>query len=447
MEKRTNDLVLKIQDFRAIKNAEIILDGISVVAGVNGSGKSTISKVLYHFLKTVIHYDEAIQKHFEEDKSMYHDALSNIIKVLKNASQNTNYKTPSYLSHTLPELLESLFSVDVKDGKQLDYLKIFAIQIEQILDTIDFDKEPSQLKYLKVFLSSTFNIEVEDIFNAFQMLTDILVKKEKEIQEIKQERPLFILNSVIYKIFYETVQVHLENNGLDIIDYQNETLFNYPEINRVAYYDSPMLLGFYTETKGFEHWNDMNKELSAQKDHIESFTNFSNNISKVIGGNNVYDDHYMQPFRFERKDGKRFNLLDCATGLKSFSMIQMLIQNGFIGSRTLLIIDEPEAHLHPQWVVEYARLLVLLNKHTGCKFLLASHHPDMISALKYISQAEGTEDNFNLYFAEESDEEYKYNFENQNGSLERVFESLNIGLDKIDEYGKVEDSGRDVEDE
>jgi len=54
----------------------------------------------------------------------------------------------------------------------------------------------------------------------------------------------------------------------------------------------------------------------------------------------------------------------------------------------LLIIDEPEAHLHPQWIVEYARILVLLNKKLGVKFMIASHNPDMVSALRYISEKE-----------------------------------------------------------
>ena len=35
-----------------------------------------------------------------------------------------------------------------------------------------------------------------------------------------------------------------------------------------------------------------------------------------------------------------------------------------------MIIDEPEAHLHPQWIVEYARLIVLLHKKLVLNFLL-----------------------------------------------------------------------------
>ena len=47
---------LKIYSFRAVKSADIIIDGITVVTGENGCGKSTLSKLLYFFYKTVAVY-------------------------------------------------------------------------------------------------------------------------------------------------------------------------------------------------------------------------------------------------------------------------------------------------------------------------------------------------------------------------------------------------------
>jgi len=42
--------MFKIKDFGPIKEAEIEIGKINVIAGVNGSGKSTASKILYSFL-------------------------------------------------------------------------------------------------------------------------------------------------------------------------------------------------------------------------------------------------------------------------------------------------------------------------------------------------------------------------------------------------------------
>ncbi len=45
-----NDMVLNISDFGPIDEANIEIGRINVVAGKNGTGKSTFSKILYCFL-------------------------------------------------------------------------------------------------------------------------------------------------------------------------------------------------------------------------------------------------------------------------------------------------------------------------------------------------------------------------------------------------------------
>ncbi|MBE6247273.1 MAG: hypothetical protein E7110_07755 [Bacteroidales bacterium] len=138
--------------------------------------------------------------------------------------------------------------------------------------------------------------------------------------------------------------------------------------------------------------------------------------------------------------GKTYNLLDCATGVKSFSILQMLLKNGFMSGNTFLIIDEPEVHLHPQWVVEYARLIVLLNKYLGVKFLVASHNPDMVSAIKYISVKEQVSNVLNFYLAELADSnEESYRYRNLGLDINPIFESFNIALDRINLYGVSDD--------
>ena len=75
--------------------------------------------------------------------------------------------------------------------------------------------------------------------------------------------------------------------------------------------------------------------------------------------------------------------------------------------KTLLIIDEPESNLHPQWIIEYARIIVMLNKELGVKFFLATHNPDMVSAIRYISEKEKTLEKVNFYLAEKINEKFK----------------------------------------
>lgn len=48
--------------------------------------------------------------------------------------------------------------------------------------------------------------------------------------------------------------------------------------------------------------------------------------------------------------------------IKSFTMIRRLLERGEIKEKDVLILDEPEIHLHPQWQLVYAEIIVLLQK-------------------------------------------------------------------------------------
>ena len=109
-----------------------------------------------------------------------------------------------------------------------------------------------------------------------------------------------------------------------------------------------------------------------------------------------------------------------------------------MNDKTLLVIDEPEVHLHPQWVVEYARLIVLLNKKIGVKFLIASHHPDMISAIKYIANKEKNSSDLHFYLAKSDKNSYQYDYKDLGLEIEDIFSSFNIALKRIDLYGSTE---------
>ena len=107
----------------------------------------------------------------------------------------------------------------------------------------------------------------------------------------------------------------------------------------------------------------------------------------------------------------------------------------------MLIVDEPEVHLHPKWIVEYARVLVYIQKYLHTTILIASHNPDMISAIKYISEKEKVADSLTFYIADEVESEGfgKYKFKNLGTDIEEIFSSFNIALDRISQYGALED--------
>jgi len=202
------------------------------------------------------------------------------------------------------------------------------------------------------------------------------------------------------------------------------------------------------DSSPFDHWNDLNKLLTER---VNGFPQILPEVrqffeEEIIKGKVYFNAERLAPqkFVYQRDDGREFNLLECATGLKSFGIIQMLYYNGHLSRNTLLIIDEPEAHLHPQWIVEYARMMVMLNKLVGIKFFIATHNPDMVSAVRYISENQGIIDRVSFYLAERAaPESYLYIYRDLGTDIDPIFESFNIALERISQYGFPEDEDQE----
>lgn len=66
---------LLVKNFEAVKSADISLDGITVVAGINGCGKSTLSQLLYYSFYNANRFDELVDDYLFGSLSLYTDAL------------------------------------------------------------------------------------------------------------------------------------------------------------------------------------------------------------------------------------------------------------------------------------------------------------------------------------------------------------------------------------
>ena len=58
---------LKIDNFAKVKHADIVIDGITVIAGENNTGKSTVGKVLYSTFNSLYQIDSKIEERRREE--------------------------------------------------------------------------------------------------------------------------------------------------------------------------------------------------------------------------------------------------------------------------------------------------------------------------------------------------------------------------------------------
>ena len=79
-------------------------------------------------------------------------------------------------------------------------------------------------------------------------------------------------------------------------------------------------------------------------------------------------------------------LSNLSTGLKSFVILRMMLEKGCIKDKDVLILDEPEIHLHPEWQMLYAEIIVLLQKLFDLSIVVTTHSADFLDSIEFFSK-------------------------------------------------------------
>ena len=121
-------------------------------------------------------------------------------------------------------------------------------------------------------------------------------------------------------------------------------------------------------------------------------------------------------------------------------MMRMLLENGCINSDTLIVLDEPENHLHPQWQLILADVIIELIQTFGTKFIITTHSHNFLIALHTYSKLKGIESVSNFYYTKKLDDQYSVNLENVNDRMEYAYYALGKPFLDINEmFEKIED--------
>lgn len=442
-----------LEDYHAIENAEIILDGLTVLAGLNGCGKSTISRWLYGFVRYSNEFDRIVDS---ETAEVLYERNRRLAEVQRRIAFWTK-------SNLLPRAPRASGDIEAETASLQE-------RVREIHASIEKDMTPDLMERYGEQLWDALGIKneeggLEDKLEAFTAYEErFLSEKLEEATKRKAECALPELYDMIEKGMdiksKGPMHMQLSENGTELIDHDYEyytiggerlaigdTLLVTGRIlgrflapmglKRAIYIDSPMSVS-NTDSDSFKTWSDLKRMLSVPlKPMPEEARRIVMEISVILGGDIKVRDEGIgrKELRYVRKaDGLDIAIDEVATGMKSFAYLFRLLQNGYIDSETLLIIDEPEAHLHPQWIVKFAKILVLIQKRLGAKVIIASHDPDMVAAINTMSEAEGLSDTTNFYQASKKPEELRYHYINSGNDISKIFESFNIALDRIDSY-------------
>ena len=439
-----------LKDYHAIKDAQIILDGITVLSGINGCGKSTLSRWLYYVVNGAVDYEKNLIKNYMSDLirllDRMHFAFRDINRFYYTANMSDDISITSKIRNILNQLsdLDCNSSDSIKIAHELFLQIIYSVGNFLINEKFD-DLPKPRIERIFTFLNINFtdNNRSRAIDEFVDVHTRWLERLTNNLYTRLNERPSDVFFNHIsnrYNIDEFPVSLQLDEDGVDVIDEHISNIFN---LNQVIYVDTPMSVTIESPENLF--WKGLRDMIMEnKKNDSKEVKKILLRIKSLLNGETVLidDDDFIEDktLRYVSSDKKiNIDLNEAATGFKTFSYLQRLLENGYLNDHSLLLIDEPEAHLHPQWIVDYARLLVLLKKHLDLKIMIASHNPDMVAAIQAIANREGVLGDTNFYVANPSKENpHQYVYKHLGHEIGEIFESFNIALDRIEAYGNVD---------
>jgi predicted ATPase len=432
---------LMLKNIGKFEEVNVVLEGITIIAGENNTGKSTIGKTLFSIIKAYQEAEELAYRDKKEGESILDEILNKLIEL--------QIKSPDS-SQKLIRLIKKIIKIkDNPNIKALEnikrelislslYIKKAKIRNKEILikklNSLikDLDKEIRNISLTENYLEKGFHFLIKKNFN--------MEINRFNYESGRLEKAKIILKEKNKEIFNITLDVKADK-------YIKFEKHEEPYIKEITYIETPLILN---RSKLFSALNELRDYQKKQMDipyieedlmkklkypfiDIDNVENekkvreFLNEIEKIISGKFKVNENdtniYFLETSEKQKKSRKFSPINVASGIKAFGIIYLLLTNNRLkDNKHILIFDEPEVHLHPKWQIKYAHILVKLNKYFGCPILINSHSPYFIEAVKYFGNKEKTIDKIHFYRTYVENDVSKIELADEN--LDKIFNSL-----------------------
>lgn len=379
---------LHIKNIAKIKEADIQIDGITVIAGENNTGKSTVGKVLFCFFDALINLEEKI---VQQKRSFLSNTLNSFYSEIFN--NFTNKKEGWRAFEKSDDLFDEIFK---------KYDEGIALTEELMLHIFD----------------STIGVESElcvSLRNRFQLIAQAIsefmkITRERVIDELISQEYNSVFHNQINSLYSQdesaNVDIYIQGQENHIAFFHNscsDSIVNTTIQNKALLIDDPTILNRLrvpANVQNNEKKHLYNRELTELR-----LVEFLNNASDAVPGENALESIRQKDMLYEvhqlirkavdgnigrdrgdytlQERGNSFAIKfsNLSYGLRTFVMMKKLIEGNEIHEKDVLILDEPEIHLHPQWQVLFAQLVAVLQKIFNLTIVVTTHSPYFMEAI------------------------------------------------------------------
>lgn len=420
---------IKLKNIAKVKTADIDIKGITVIAGENNSGKSTIGKALF----SVFYALNNIKDKYNKDQ---YASLKSILQ---------RFYLTVYFEYPINQISQEVFNPNINESQLIQKLlgltskgSTLKVDIESILR---FGFSDMLLKSMDI---DSWNELIQEII----AVLSVEIKKYINFTIAEQLKGEF--NQQIVNIFEETSgDILFEQGKQNIIinvDSNNNISTNIVRWNDIAvepiYIDNPFIIddvftgAFINFTTYKNHRNNLLAQLTTSKsiNKIDSIVNSNKlnsimeSINKILPGTLDISESGLSYFYNE----KRLDAKNLSTGIKTFAVIKRLISNGYISTNGIVILDEPEIHLHPEWQLVLAELIVLLQKEFNLHILITTHSPYFLNAIEVYVAKHNINDKCKYYLSNLIKNDKYVKFDDVSDKVDLIYKKLAKPLQELE---------------
>lgn len=425
---------LKVHNINKVQDADIKLEGLTVIAGSNGSGKSTIGKLLFSMIKSLNYarnnVNQSKEKKLKKRIDELYSRISGCFSRYNNEDMDSIFPFPSYA------LMERLIALEDEDSIE-QYLEkmqgwiesqeitprmqsLFAKDIDNIRIALGDSEAADIASEVRVFVESEFMNKICS-YGTQESECDLEFDTPKDCLHLKFE------NDEIKKVSIKGNSALMDATYVESPLYLHilDTLMNAVTYREYQKKQQMLLRGMVPI-----HIKDLaNKMYALQVASPNNAFTQKLDLENIMRGHFIFDKE-SRTIKFLHKDIEMdLSPINIASGIKTFGLIQILLETQVIGNSKILIWDEPENHLHPQWQVAFAEYLVMLVQ-MGIPVVVSTHSPYFVQGIKYFSAKHAMEKYTNYYLAEEQ-KNYLSILKDVTFDLNQIFSKLAEPLNEI----------------
>jgi predicted ATP-binding protein involved in virulence len=400
---------IKIEGLFNKFNYEIELkeEGITILTGPNGYGKTTILKIIYAFaVKNLVFFLRLAFKEIilaqedseirisktkkgtleiqSDDKKIIdyeNKMISNHVRQLledspyKQVDENRWLNTRTGSLHTMEEMAAqvafdiSQFDPDTQGRyyiKQMpDFIDVYLIKEQRLIRKVVSNRR-NYYEEIKEHFNSTIEEHAKELSDNIK---EILAKASKIAQELDTSFPR--------RLFDETGQISEKefNDRYNIIRKKQKSL----SMCGLSAIREDSRTSFKEENAKalLVYLNDTEKKLAVFNDILQKLEIFSTILNKRQF---VFKQLEISPdfgFRFKTEDGKELFLTNLSSGEQQEVVLlyELLFR---VAPNSLVLIDEPEISLHVAWQKEVLNDLLKIVRLQKIQVITATHSPQII---------------------------------------------------------------------